>query len=126
MKATSIQLRSGQQWLNSRNGKIYLVVGFTEHCDSLSAEEFTEVLYRSDDMPYGCYRHRSVKDWFGLNRDKEPRFLPYFLLSQNQHLVLEKLKERFTISLTKLVLIEMLIHNSDFDVALAKVCCATQ
>lgn len=79
----SWQIKPGQYWLNTKKDRLYLVIGFTEHCDSIN-NTFTEVLYRSDDMPPGCYRHRPIADWFGLNTYDQPRFVPYFLLTQSQ------------------------------------------
>lgn len=63
----------GSRWLNDRRKKVYIVVGRVSHCESDSDDDW-EVLYRSDDMPTGAYRRRSLESWYGINRDGNPRF----------------------------------------------------
>lgn len=48
------------------------MVGIVAHCES---EDDWEILYRSEDMPYGHYRRRSRESWFGTNRGGLPRFV---------------------------------------------------
>ena len=61
----------GSQWFNNRRQKIYTVHGLVSHCEG---EDDWELMYRSDDMPEGHYRRRSVESWYGVNRDGLPRF----------------------------------------------------
>ena len=61
----------GSQWWNDRRQKIFIVIGMVSPCEP----DDWEILYRSDDMPKGCYRRRSLSEWHGLNRDGKPRFV---------------------------------------------------
>jgi hypothetical protein len=61
----------GSRWFNNRRQTIYTVIGVVSSCDS----DDWEVLYRSDDMPVGQHRRRSLEDWFGINRYGLPRFV---------------------------------------------------
>lgn len=62
----------GSVWFNNRRQKNYTIYGVVAHCDG---EDDWEVLYRSDDMPEGQFRRRSVADWYGTNRYGDPRFV---------------------------------------------------
>jgi hypothetical protein len=61
----------GSRWLNNRRKKSFTVHGVVSHCEG---DEW-EVLYRSDDMPEGQFRRRSLESWHGTNRDGQPRFV---------------------------------------------------
>ena len=63
----------GSRWFNNRRQKIYTVFGVVAHCEDES--DSWEVLYRSEDMPEGQYRRRSIESWYGTNRDGQPRFV---------------------------------------------------
>lgn len=66
--------KPGSRWFNNRRQKIYTVIGTVAHCES-EGEDGWEILYRSDDMPEGQHRRRSLEDWHGINRHNEPRFV---------------------------------------------------
>jgi hypothetical protein len=59
-------------WFNNNRKKVFRVFGLVSPCE----EEDWEILYRSDDMPQGEYRRRSLEEWYGKNRHGEPRFVP--------------------------------------------------
>ncbi len=61
----------GSTWFNNRRQIVFTVHGLVAHCEG---KDNWELLYRSDDMPEGHYRRRSVESWYGLNRDGLPRF----------------------------------------------------
>jgi hypothetical protein len=65
--------KTGSQWFNNRRQKTYTVFGTVAHCED--GDEEWEVLYRSNDMPEGQFRRRSVESWYGTNRDGQPRFV---------------------------------------------------
>jgi hypothetical protein len=56
----------GSIWYNNRRQENYMVVGIVAHCEG---KDDWEILYRSEDMPYGHYRRRSRESWFGTNRE---------------------------------------------------------
>ena len=62
----------GSRWFNNRRQKVYIVFGVVAHCEDEG--DNWEVLYRSDDMPAGQFRRRSIESWYGTNRDGQPRF----------------------------------------------------
>lgn len=117
-KANSFTISSGQEWLNTRKNKIYLVVGFTEPCDS-GSHQYTHVLYRDYNMPQACYRTRPISDWFGFNRDDEPRFVPYFILTEEQKRLIRKNAENDQ-KIVKKILIRM-FYGDTFDEAFSTV-----
>ena len=117
----SHSLPLGSEWLNTSKNTVYLIVGFVESCDSDSTL-YTNVLYRSDDMPQSCYRHRPISDWFGVNRDGDPRFVPmqlYYDLPGSKRNLIEKFVQPNTdrLELIKKILIKM-FQGKSFDTAL--------
>lgn len=64
----------GSIWFNNHREKFYTVAGLVASCEDEGAETW-EVLYRSDDMPEGHYRRRSIESWYGNNRHGQPRFV---------------------------------------------------
>ena len=83
-------VRPGQEWIDTQSNMIYLVVGF---CKSSADEsdQYTEVMYRSHDMPPGCYLYKPITDWFTTQSNGYPAFLPYYLLSQERHCLIRSL-----------------------------------
>lgn len=64
----------GSVWFNNHRGINYTVAGLVASCEDGGAEAW-EVLYRSDDIPEGYYRRRSIESWYGNNRHGQPRFV---------------------------------------------------
>lgn len=85
METQTKTIKPGQEWINTTTNMLYLVVGFSKPANS---NQYTEILYRSHDMPAGFYLHTPATEWFKRDRNGYPAFLPYYLLSQNQLLVI--------------------------------------
>ena len=114
-KLISYQLKPGQYWLNTQTEKLYLVIGFVRNAQSY---DYDQVLYRSDDMQHSHYHTRFITEWFGTNRVGEPRFVPYFLLTQDQLMLIRKaVSPESEPLLLKSILIKM-FYGTDFYTAL--------
>lgn len=61
-------------WFNNHRKELYRVIGIVSPCADY---DYWEVLYRSDSWVPGEHRRRPLSEWFGLNRNGEPRFVEY-------------------------------------------------
>lgn len=63
--------KPGSRWLNTRKQRTYIVIGVVSECEN----DNWEVLYRDPNWKQGEYRRRSLEEWYGINREGNPRFI---------------------------------------------------